>query len=124
MDSEIRYYREKELLAIEGKIYTTEQGRKYFVKNIYKIIGVGIVFSFLGAKYKGRSGYNGSGPLQPSLAEALELSYIETVLLIAFFYTLVCFIAHFAWEYQDKKKIKKLENRRREIENELGIKVN
>lgn len=131
MDPQIRLYREKELSAIEGKIYTTKSEGKIFKRNLLKVIGFGVVLSFLGPVYKGRANMtsnHSAASLQEAIGESCHLSsteaYVASALGLAVLYTLVCFIAHFVWEYQDKKKIESLLQRKKEIEEELDLQDN
>lgn len=51
------------------------------------------------------------------------LEYKEMVLLTATLYTFVSFFAHFIWQKQDRKKLNRLEQRKLELENELGLNI-
>lgn len=111
------YYKEKELRAVNGKIKTTIKGSGFLKKNLWKVIAFGIVFSIWAPTYV-------SGNYLSGYRTAIGVniySYQGLVVFSALLYTFFCFLGHFVWKYQDQKKIKRLEVRKRQLEEELGI---
>lgn len=111
------YYKEKELRAVEGKLKTTIKGSGFLLKNFWKVLVFGIAFSFFAPTYV-------SGNYLSGYRTAVGMniySYQGLVIFSALLYTFFCFLGHFVWKYQDQKKIKRLEMRKRQLEEELGI---
>ena len=113
----MKKYKEKEIKAIDGKIKTLESNSKYFIKNIYKIFFFGILFTILGPFYSGKNNYVHN---RKSAIEMNEYSYIELNIIFASIYIIGCLILHFVWEYQDKKKLKLLKDRKMKLEHEIS----
>ncbi len=109
------YYKEKELSALEGKIKTTIEESGFFVKNFWKVIGFGLLFSFWAPTYSGSDELRETS----SVMDLSELGYFELVIFTALVYIGFCFLAHFTWKFQDKKKLKRLRKRKRELEREI-----
>ncbi len=107
---------EKALDAVNRKIESNKKQKGFFVRHLWKVIGLGVLTSIAGPSqvqedYFGRRGKN-----------ALELSgleYVELVFAFAFFYTLACFIGHCVFSWQDKKALKALEKRKAQLEKAL-----
>ncbi len=112
------HFKEKELKAIKGKIKTTKKQSGFFIKNIWKVVGFGIFFSFWAPTYTGEDYISGDR----SVMNLAGMSYYELVILTASLYTGFSFLAHFIWNYQDKAKINRLEKRKKQLEKELSIK--
>ncbi|WP_203292505.1 hypothetical protein [Luteirhabdus pelagi] len=111
------YIKEKALQATLNKIESNRRQSNYFIRNIWKVIGFGIFVSIWApTKAPDHLGFD-----RKSAVEVGELGYYELVVITALLYTLVCFIAHFVWKYQDKKALHKLLKRKLELEKELGI---
>ncbi len=111
------YYKEKELSALEGKIKTTIEDSGFFVKNLWKVIGFGLLFSLWAPMYSGGDELRETR----SALEVSELNYFELVILSAIVYSFFCFLAHVTWKFQDEKKLKRLRKRKYELEKEIKL---
>ncbi len=115
----LRYYKEKELSAIKGKIKSTHKQSNYLLKNKWKVIGFGIIFSILVPNYSGGNSISG----YKSVLVLSGLSYKQFGILTACLYFSTCILAHFIWKRQDEKRLKKLETRKKQLEEELVLKI-
>lgn len=119
MDPSIRRYKENELEVTERRLYTVNEGRHYFLKNWYKVLVFIVVFSLIspniGSQNKMATN-NGT-----TVIELLQMSYFQIVMFVFIACIAVCTLAHFIWDLQDSKKIKRLEKYKRELELELGL---
>ncbi|WP_047247475.1 hypothetical protein [Maribacter thermophilus] len=114
-----RYYKEKELIVVRARIRSTIRNSGFFVKNLWKVIGFGIFFAIWAPTYVSVDQLGRS----KSAMETSGLEYKELVILTAVLYTFFSFLAHFIWQKQDRKRLNRLEQRKRELENELGLNI-
>lgn len=112
-----RYYKEKELSAVKGKIKTAKAHSGIIIRNIWKVIGFGIFVSLWAPTHNSGHYISGRRPV----LERSDLSYWQIVALTAIVYSSFCILGHFVWRFQDKRKIRKLEKRRSYLEQELGL---
>uniref|UniRef100_UPI004049A83A hypothetical protein n=1 Tax=Flavobacterium sp. TaxID=239 RepID=UPI004049A83A len=109
------YFKEKELSAIEGKIKSASKELNLFIKNLPGVVLFGGFFSLLAPQYSGfHYMYERDSILQIS-----KLQYDDFVVLIGISYAVLCFLLHFVFNYQTKKKIEKLQKRKMVLEQEL-----
>ena len=110
-----RYHKEKALQATINKIDTLKKETNFFVKNVWKVAGFGIFVSFWAPIFKPSHGiYH-----RKSAIEVSDLSYPEIVIMTAFLYIIACILGHFIWKLQDKIKLQKLLERKKQLETEL-----
>lgn len=108
------YYTEKALQATKNKIDRNIRQSRYFIRNLWQVIGFGILVSIWAPFNTDSSG--------KSVLEVSELSYYEFMMATALVYTFFCFLAHFIWGNQDKKQLQQLLERKKQLEDQLGIK--
>ncbi|MCR8666527.1 hypothetical protein NO995_02460 [Aestuariibaculum sp. M13] len=111
------YYKEKELSAVNGKIETIIRESNFIQKNIWKVIGFGIIVSLWAPTYSNRHSLS----RRKSALDISNLSYYELVLLTAIVFTVICVLTHYSIKYQDGKKLKQLHTRKLELEKELNM---
>ncbi|MCM4161621.1 hypothetical protein FHG64_05700 [Antarcticibacterium flavum] len=109
------YYKRKALQATENKIASNIRQSNYFGRNLWQVIGFGILVSLYAPTHS-------SGNKGKMLYEDSELSYFELVVSTAVVYTVFCMLGHFIWGYQDRRKHERLMERKRQLEAELKIK--
>lgn len=110
-------YKQKALQATKNKIVRIVDQSAFFIRNLWKVIGFGIFVSFWApTKIPYSHGFK-----RKSAIEISDLSYYQLVILTAILYTVVCFIAHFIWRWQDKQALIKLLKKKVRLETELGI---
>ncbi|MEQ6125155.1 hypothetical protein AAON49_13185 [Pseudotenacibaculum sp. MALMAid0570] len=115
MDS---YYLEKRLRYLNGKIKRLEKNSNFFGKNIIKVILFGIGFSFLAPRYYQHDSY--TGYTSDTIQERMDGNYWNAVLLCAGVYISLSLLGHFIWGIQDRRKMKKLIERKRKIEEKIS----
>jgi hypothetical protein len=108
------YFKRKALLATEYKIASNLRQSNYFGRNLWQVIGFGIIVSLYAPIHS--SGSNGK-----MLYEDSDLSYLELAVSTAVVYTVFCLLGHFIWGFQDRKKHERLMKRKKQLEEELGI---
>lgn len=113
------YYKQKALQATENKIESNLSQSGFFVRNLWKVIGFGVLMAIWAPIHTPESDLLLE---RTSAMESSDLSYYELVISTAVFYTIVCFLGHLIWKWQDKKALNKLLKRKEELETELGIK--
>lgn len=110
-------YKRKALLATEYKIENIKNQVGYLVRNIWKVISFGIFISFWAPTYHTSvAGFRNKAALQVS-----DYSYLALVVMTAFGYTACCFIGHYIWNWQDKKQLKTLIQKKEQLEKELSV---
>ncbi|WP_394750448.1 hypothetical protein [Spongiimicrobium salis] len=107
-----RYYKEKAPLATKAKIARLHKESGFFRKNRIKIIFFGIVFS-LWAPFHER-GFEGT------MRDITGMNYLKIGALSLIFYTLFCFLGHTVWTYQERQKMKALQQKKTSLEQELN----
>lgn len=110
------YYKQKALQATINKINSIKNQSGFFVRNLWKVIGFGIIMSIWAPTQTPYA----HGFKRKSAMEVSDLNYIELAILTAVLYTLVCFLGHFIWKGQDKRALRKLEKRKEQLESELN----
>lgn len=113
------YYIEKAILATTYKIERVKRETGIFKRNKWATIGAGALITIIGPNYTD----NDPGMFhQRSSRNALEMSdmsYLHFSITLAFFYSAAIIIAHLTWTAHDRRKIKKLEKRKAELEKQL-----
>ncbi|WP_435138258.1 hypothetical protein [Formosa sp. A9] len=101
-----RYFKEKELSAIRGKIQRNLEQSNPVIRHKWTIIAIGIFVSFYVPVRRETLHHSIKVP---------DLPYYQTVILTVFIYTLMVTIGHFVWNYQDEKRLKQLQKREQEL---------
>ena len=106
-----RHYKEKALLATKNKIERLERESGFFRKNYINISLCGMLFALWAPSYTDSYG--------KTIAHRLEMSYWQSVLVVSIFFVIFCLLGHFVWSFQEKNQMKRLKQRKVEIEEEL-----
>ena len=109
------YYKRKALPATKNKIASNLNQSNYFGRNIWKVIGFGILVSLWAPTYSDNKG--------KTIMDEGNFSYFEAVLFTAVIYTVFCLLGHFIWGMQDRKKHERLMERKRQLKAELKDKL-
>lgn len=105
------HYKRKALQATENKISSNIKQSNFFGRNLWQVIGFGILVSLWAPIYSGSNGR--------TIMEEGNLTYFEAVLFTAVVYSVFCLLGHFIWGMQDKRKHKQLMLRKKQLEAEL-----
>ena len=111
-----RHYKEKALQATQNKIERLKRESRFFTRNKWKTIGFGALLSILGPSYNSEPDVLGKSR---NALETSGMTYLELSISIAVFYSLVITIAHFVWKRQENKKLRFLEEREKQLQEEL-----
>ena len=110
-----KHYKEKHLQATIYKIENVKREQNFLIKHLWKVIAFGIAFSFWAP-------FHGAGnhlTKSKSLLDSDEYNYTELVFTCAMTYIVLCLLFHFSSKYQDKRKLKKLSNLKKKLEEEI-----
>lgn len=111
------YYKKKALLVTLRRIEKRTAQQNYFVRNLRKTVGLGVLLSLsIPGQGLGTNAFKG-----PSILVVMDVSYWELASAIAFFYTIGCFIGHYIWKWQDALYLKELYADRERLMRELGL---
>ena len=113
------YYKEKALQATLGRINNIQRQKGFMVRNLWKVIAFGIFVSFWAPL--GRGSMKGFAVKSP--IDVGGYTYFEMVIGTAVGYTFFCILSHYIWKFQDKKDLKRLNNRKNRLEKELGLSI-
>ena len=91
--------------------------QNFFVKNIWKVIGFGIVFTIWAPSYRGGHYLSTN---RRTIGELSEMSNLQISITAASVYTVFCILGHVVWNYQDKRKLSKLQKRKAALEKEIA----
>lgn len=111
------YFAEKKLRYLNMKIRNLEKNSNFLKKEIIKVILIGITFSLLAPFYRGEEEL--TGRLRDSPLDRMGGNYLNTVILAAGVYIVFCLLGHFIWGIQDRRKMKKLLEQKRIVEEKL-----
>lgn len=106
-----RHYKEKALLATKYKIERLEKESGFFRKNFINIALCGMLFALWAPTYSDSQGR--------TIMQRLEMSYWHSVIAVSIFFLIFCLLGHFVWSFQEKNQMKRLKQRKVEIEEEL-----
>lgn len=112
-----KHYKEKHLQATNYKIENVKREENFILRNIWKVIGFGVVFTFSTPLYRSRDSYGIEGKSISEIGN--NYSYAELCLICGLTFTVLCILHHFSSKYQDNKKLKKLEKLKQDLELEI-----
>jgi glucan phosphoethanolaminetransferase (alkaline phosphatase superfamily) len=114
------YYIEKAILATTYKIERVKRETGIFKRNKWTTILVGAVITIVAPNYTApETNYIRHIPARNAL-EMSELTYVQFSIEIALCYTVAIVIAHFTWSSHDRRKIKRLEKHKAQLEQQLS----
>lgn len=113
------YYIEKAILATTYKIERVKQETGIFKRNKWATIGVGAFITVIGPNYTDNDPGMFHQRSPRNALEMSELSYLEFSIVLAAFYTIAILIAHYTWSVHDRRKIKRLEKHKAQLEQQL-----
>ncbi|WP_459211870.1 hypothetical protein [Aquimarina rhabdastrellae] len=90
-------YQENRSIVIEGKIKQLESQMSFIKRNLVLVILFGLFFIPLAPFY---------GEDDMPILKNLDYNYLLALCFSAGVYLSFCFLAHFLWDYQDRRKIK------------------
>lgn len=110
--------KENELLATEYRIERLKSEMGFFTRNKWKVIMAGGVISIFGPLYAlpgvdDRPAVHGM--------EIGDVTHMELTIILMVLYTLTIIIGHYTWVWQDKQRLKHLEDKRDQIKAKLEI---
>ncbi|CAL2089459.1 conserved hypothetical protein [Tenacibaculum sp. 190524A05c] len=109
-------HKEKHLQATIFKIENVKREQDFLLRHLWKVIGLGILFSFWAPTRRPKREFLQHGE---SMLDLGEYSYTTLVLICAGVYTSLCFIYYVVSKYQDQRKLKNLEELKRNLEREI-----
>ncbi len=109
-------HKKKHLQATIFKIENVKREQNFLLRNLWKVIVLGVLFSFWAPTRRPEREFLQRGK---SMVEDGEYSYTSSVLICAAVYASICFIYHVVSKYQDQRKLKKLEELKRNLEREI-----
>lgn len=113
-----REIKEKELLATQYKIERLKKESGFFKRKWIQTILFGAGVTLLGPFYTGENEITGQ---RRNALKTSGTSYLELALWVAIFYSVSVIIAHLVWTRREKKKLLKLQERKKIIEMELEL---
>lgn len=109
---------EKAILSTQYKIDKLKRETGIFSRNKLKTIGFGALLSIFGPFYASDSDIRGNSR---SALEVSETSHLNLTIAIIIFYTVAVVIAHFVWDNYDQRKLKRLQEKKKQLELELEL---
>lgn len=101
-----KHYKEKHLQATKYRIEGVKIGQDFLLKNLKKVIGFGVLFSFL-------------GPFYVAERSNEDYTYLQLLVMCSVVYLVLCFLYHFSSKFQDKKRLNKLLKLKLKLEGEI-----
>ncbi|MFD0965110.1 hypothetical protein [Pseudofulvibacter geojedonensis] len=99
---------ERKIYVLNLKIDRIKESTGFLKRNFVKALLFGVAFSFLCPMYSGSSHY-GTHQNRKSIMERAGTDYLTLVLYFFLGYVFVCLLGHVVFHYQDKFRIRKME---------------
>ncbi len=111
-----KHHKEKHLQATIYRIENTIREQNFLLKNLWKVIGLGILFSFWAPTFRSSDAFHQKSE---SMFQKGDHTYTKLVVICGLTYIVLCFIYHFSSKYQNKKKLTQLLELKKRLEEEI-----